>query len=279
MPLSTAMVHVEDRGYTFGDGVYEVVRVYDGHPFHLRQHLQRFRRSASAIQLPMVPSRRHWEQLSRKAIALSGYASAKLYLQLTRGAAPREHAFPRAGRPTALITIRPVGPLAVPPRRGVRVVTMPDLRWGRCDIKSINLLPNVLAKQHAKQRRAFETLLVKPGVGVTEGSSSNIFLVTRQGRIVTPPAGPTILSGITRSVAIALARQEGLDVAEAPISLQQLAQAKELFLTGTLTEVVPVVRWDNHVVGNGRPGPVTQWLAAAFRRKVEIEVNGSARSR
>ena len=268
MPLSRAAVPVEDRGYTFGDGVYEVVRVYQGVPFLLHEHLRRFVRSAAAIQLPR-PSPAQWERWVRRAVAASRYADAKLYLQLTRGVAPRDHAFPPRVRPTALVTVRPFTPLKIDPRRGVRVVTMPDIRWGRCDIKSLNLLPNVMAKQYAKRRGAFEALFIRPGVGVTEGSSSNIFLVARDGALLTPPAGPTILSGITRDVVIALARQDGLKVIESAIAAEQLAGAAELFLTGTLSEVVAVTRLDGRPVGSGRPGPCSQRLAERFRQWVQ----------
>jgi len=264
MPLSRAVISVEDRGYSFGDGVYEVVRVYGGVPFLLREHLWRFERSAQAIQLSRRPSPAQWERWARRAVAASGHDEAKLYLQLTRGVAPRDHVFPPKSRPTALVTVRPLTPFPIDPKGGVRVVTMPDIRWGRCDIKSLNLLPNVLAKQYAKQRGVFEALFIRPAVGVTEGSSSNLFLVARDGTVVTPPAGPTILSGITREAVIALARQDGLKVIEAAISPQQLAEAAELFLTGTLSEVVPVVRVDDRPVGLGRPGPFTLQLAGRF---------------
>ncbi len=277
MPLSKARVHVEDRGYTFGDGVYEVVRVYDGRPFMFLEHLRRFERSAEAIQLPLGSPVR-WERLSRRAIEASRYSEAKLYLQLTRGVAPREHPFPAHVRPTMLMTVRQVTPVDEKlRRRGVRVVTMPDLRWGRCDIKSLNLLPNVLAKQSAKQRGAYEAILIRPGLGVTEGASSNLFVVTRQGAVITPPAGPAILSGITRDAVMIVAREEGLAVAEAAVSPEQLIDAAELFLSGTLTEVLPVTRCDDRIVGTGRPGPVTMQLAGALRRWIGRHVHPPGR--
>jgi D-alanine transaminase len=278
MPLSRATVSVEDRGYTFGDGVYEVVRVYRGAPFLLREHLERFARSAEAIGLPLSPSPARWEQWVRRAMTASGYAEAKIYFSLTRGVAPREHAFPVSPKPTRLITVRPVAPSSVDPHQGVRVVTLPDLRWGRCDIKSLNLLPNILAKQQAKHQGAFEAILVRPGVGVTEGASSNLFAVLRDGMVRTPPAGPTILTGVTREAVITVARREGIAVVEAPLDLDAVNGAAELFLTGTLTEIAPVTRWDDRVVGDGRPGPVTRRLMRSFQAWIEAQLPRSSSS-
>lgn len=282
MPLSKATVSVEDRGYTFGDGVYEVVRVYRGAPFLLREHLTRFARSADAIGLPLTPPPGRWEHWVRQAVKASGYPEAKIYFSFTRGVAPREHAFPDPSKPTRLITVRPVTPPSHPshdPHQGVRVVTMPDLRWGRCDIKSLNLLPNILAKQQAKQRGAFEAVLIKPGVGVTEGASSNLFVVLRDGTVCTPPVGPTILTGVTREAVIAVARRKGIAVVEAPVDLETVATAAELFLTGTLTEIAPITRWDDRVVGDGRPGPVTRRLMESFQAWIEAQLPRSSSGR
>ena len=272
MPLSKATVPVEDRGYTFGDGVYEVVRVYRGAPFLLPEHLDRFARSAEAIGLPLTPPPARWTRWVTQAVRASRYAEAKIYFSYTRGVAPREHAFPAAPRPTRLITVRPVTPATHDPHRGVRVVTAPDLRWGRCDIKSLNLLPNVLAKQEAKRRGAFEAVLVRPGVGVTEGASSNLFVVLDDGTVRTPPIGPAILTGVTRQAVIAVSRRVGIEVVEVPIDLETVERAAELFLTGTLTEIAPITRWNDRVVGDGRPGPVTRGLMASFQTWIESQL-------
>jgi D-alanine transaminase len=273
MPLSKATVSVEDRGYTFGDGVYEVVRVYRGVPFLLREHLERFARSAEAIGLPLIPPPARWSRWVTQAVTASRYAESKVYFSYTRGTAPREHAFPASPNPTCLITVRPVTPPSPDPHRGVRVVTVPDLRWGRCDIKSLNLLPNVLAKQEAKRRGAFEAILVRRGVGVTEGATSNLFVVLSDGTIRTPPIGPAILTGVTRQAVIAVARREGLEVVEAPVDFEMLEHAAELFLTGTLTEIAPVIRWDDNTVNDGRPGPVTRRLMASFHDWIETQLS------
>jgi D-alanine transaminase len=282
MPLSKATVSVEDRGYTFGDGVYEVVRVYRGVPFLLREHLARFARSAGAIGLPLTPPPARWERWVTQAVRASRYDEAKIYFSFTRGVAPREHAFPVAPKPTRLITVRPLAPSSPAshdPHRGVRVVTMPDLRWGRCDIKSLNLLPNVLAKQQAKQRGAFEAMLVRPGVGVTEGASSNLFVVLRDGTVRTPPVGPAILTGVTRQAVIAVARRDGIGIVEAPVDLEMVNAAAELFLTGTLTEIAPITRWDDRVVGDGRPGPVTRRLIQSFHAWIEAQLASAPSAR
>jgi D-alanine transaminase len=272
LPLSKATVSVEDRGYTFGDGVYEVVRVYRGEPFLLGEHLERFARSAGAIGLPLTPPPVRWERWVTQAVRASRYDEAKVYFSYTRGAAPREHTFPAAPKPTRLITVRPVTPSSVDPHRGVRVVTMPDLRWGRCDIKSLNLLPNVLAKQEAKRRGAFEAMLVRSGIGVTEGASSNLFVVLCDGTVRTPPVGPAILTGVTRQAVIEIARRDGIGIVEAPVDLGTVNAADELFLTGTLTEIAPITRWDDRVVGDGRPGPVTLRLMQSFHDWIEAQL-------
>jgi D-alanine transaminase len=274
MPLSKATVSVEDRGYTFGDGVYEVVRVYRGAPFLLQEHLVRFARSAEAIGLPLTPAPARWARWVAQAVGASRYAEAKVYFSYTRGVAAREHVFPADPKPTRLITVRPVAPASPgsDPHRGVSVVTLPDLRWGRCDIKSLNLLPNVLAKQEAKRRGAFEAILVRSGVGVTEGASSNLFVVLRDGTVRTPSVGPAILTGVTRQAVIAVARQAGVAVVEAPVDLVVLRTAAELFLTGTLTEIAPIIRCDDQAVGDGRPGPVTRRLMERFHAWIERQL-------
>jgi len=275
MPLSKAMVSVDDRGYTFGDGVYEVVRIYRGAPFLLQEHLERFARSAEAIGLPLSPPPARWGRWVTQAVNASRYDEAKVYFSFTRGVAPREHVFPSAPKPTRLITVRPLAPASPAsndPHRGVSVVTMPDLRWGRCDIKSLNLLPNVLAKQEAKRRGAFEAILVRSGVGVTEGASSNLFVVLRDGTVRTPSIGPSILTGVTRQAVIAVARRAGVAVVEAPVDLETVTTAAELFLTGTLTEIAPITRWDDRVVGDGQPGPVTRRLMKHFHAWIEAQL-------
>lgn len=262
--LSDAVVSVEDRGFQFGDGVYEVIRTYAARPFELDAHLARLERSAQGLHLPMPFTRAQLADDVREGIRRAGYSECKVYVQITRGAAPRDHQFPAALVPTLVMTVRELRPLAEEIRaRGVCAITVEDQRWGRCDIKSVNLLPNVLARQQAAEAGVFETIFVRDGV-VTEGAVSNLMLV-RDGVVITAPEGPRILSGVTRSLVLTLARQSGLSVEERYSTRTDIESAQEVFLTGTTLEVLGIVRIDGKMIGSGQPGPVTQMLAARFR--------------
>jgi D-alanine transaminase len=263
VPLSEASVSIEDRGFQFGDGVYEVIRTYGGRPFKPDAHLARFNRSAEAIGLRQPYSAERWADHIMEGLRLAAFPEAKIYLQITRGAAPRDHAYAPDLEPTIVMTIREFRPLAASVHMaGVAAITCEDLRWGRCDIKSVNLLPNVLARQQAKQAGVFETILVRDGK-VTEGAVSNVIVVENR-TLITAPAGPRILSGVTREVVLALARQDGLHVEERYPSVEELYGASEVFLTGTTVEILAVIRVDGKAIGNGQPGPVTSGLAKRF---------------
>lgn len=264
LPLEQTRVSVEDRGFQFGDGIYEVVRTYRGTPFQLEAHLARLERSAKAIGLTMPYQARDWRDFVAEGIKRGGYEESKVYIQVTRGVAPRDHAFPAAASSTVVITIRAMKPLAQALREtGVGVVTMEDLRWGRCDIKSMNLLPNVMAKQRAHEAGAFEAVFVRDGL-VTEGAVSNV-MVVQAGALFTAPEGERILSGVTRALVLELARKEGVAVRERAVTLAELRGADEVFLSGTTVEVLAVVRVDGTVVGEGRPGKLTGLLGARFQ--------------
>lgn len=267
MPLEQATVSVEDRGYQFGDGVYEVIRTYRGAGFQVEAHLARLVRSAQAIGLPMPYSSGEWKKLVAEGLRRAGFAESKVYIQLTRGVAPRDHVFPAESRPTVVMTVRELRPLAQAVcDAGVEAITLEDLRWGRCDIKSVNLLANVLARQRATEAGAFEAIFIRDGE-VTEGSVSNV-LVVRHGILATAPEGARILSGVTRSLVLDLARKERLPVEERAVSLAELRHADEVFLCGTTVEVLPVVRIDGQVVGTGKPGALTGRLSEWFKRAV-----------
>ena len=267
MPLEEATVSVEDRGFQFGDGIYEVIRTYHGQPFQLDAHLARLERSANAIELPLSWNIQQWATHVKDGIKRSGYPESKVYLQLTRGTAPRDHVFPASAKPTAVMTVREMRPMDPTLRdSGVTVMTMDDWRWGRCDIKSVNLLPNVMARQKAKQAGAFEALFIRNGQ-VTEGAVSNVMMV-KAGRLLTAPEGERILSGVTRTIILELARKEGLQVEERFVMVEEFQRADEIFLTGTTVEVLPVIRVDGKTIGTGTPGPITQKLQAAFQRFV-----------
>lgn len=265
MPLSRAKVHVEDRGYQFGDGIYEMIRTYHGEVYFLDEHLARLEKSARAIELDLRYTRKRWKEIIIKAHRKSGFDEAKIYVQVTRGVAPRSHEFPKKIRPTTLVTVRRFEPLAPDLRKkGVSVMTLEDFRWGRCDLKSINLLANILAKNKARSQGFFEAIFVRQG-WVTEGSTSNVFAIVNN-TLVTPPEGPHLLSGITRNQVLKLARRAGMDVKERHMTLNEAYQADELFLTGTTVEILPVVQVNTHPIGDGRPGPHTHHLYSLFEQ-------------
>ncbi len=266
LPLADATVSVEDRGFQFGDGIYEVIRTYEGRPFKLESHLARLERSAQAIGLRQPYTRERWAQYILEGLRLAAFPEAKIYLQVTRGAAPRDHAYAQELEPTVVMTVRDLRPPnPTVQAAGVQAMTMEDIRWGRCDIKSVNLLANVLARQQATRAGVFEAILIREG-RVTEGSVSNV-MVVHNGILVTAPEGAHILSGVTRGIVLDLARQEGISVQERYCSRQELMEAAEVFLTGTTVEVLGVVRIDGQPIGSGAPGPVTRSLAKRFHEQ------------
>lgn len=264
LPLSEARVSVEDRGFQFGDGIYELLRVYAGVPFHLTEHLGRLEQSAQAIGIPLPYTRDRWAAVIAEAVSRSGFTDAKVYIQVTRGVAPRDHVPAGPMAPTVVVTVRAMAPPAAELyATGADVVTVPDLRWARCNIKAIGLLANVLAKQQAKERGACEALFVRDGQ-VLEGATSNVMTVQKRC-LVTPPEGPLLLPGVTRRVVLGLAQAAGVAVKEQPVTEDELHASDEVFLTGTTIEVLPVARVNGRPIGAGAPGPVTKLLMARFR--------------
>jgi D-alanine transaminase len=267
MPMAEAKVSIEDRGFQFGDGVYEVIRTYNGRPFELEAHLTRLDRSATALDLKQPYSHDDWTRHILEGIRRAAYPESKVYVQITRGVAPRDHAYSDDATPTVVMTVREFHPLDRSIQvAGVEAITTEDIRWGRCDIKSVNLLANVLARQQVKQAQVFEAILVNEGL-VTEGAVSNV-MVVQGGIVVTAPQGSRILSGITRMVVLDLARSEGLPIQERFVSQADIYEADEVFLTGTTVEVLAVIRVDGKVIGDGRPGPIARRLAARFTSRV-----------
>lgn len=263
IPWQDATVSIDDRGFQFGDAVYEVIRTYRGTPFQLEAHVARLDRSAKELFIPQPYSKAQWMQWIQHGLSLAGYQEAKIYIQITRGVAPREHSFPSQSRPTLVMTIKELQGLPSEMRRiGVAACTREDLRWGRCDIKSVNLLANVLAREEARKAGVFETIFVRDGL-VMEGALSNVMTV-RDGVVMTAPEGPRILSGVTRAVVLDLARNEDIPVEERFVPLDGLYAADEVFLTGTTLEVLGVVQIDGKTIGSGQPGPVTKTLAARW---------------
>lgn len=270
VPKSEAAVPVEDRGFLLGDGVYEVVPFYEGVPFFMDRHLQRLRFSLSEVRIDFDAD--SVAEVARQLVARNGLDQSDrsiVYVQVTRGVAPRTHYFPeKPVAPTvfgyAKAWTRPADDVW---GRGFTAITVPDRRWMRVDIKTINLLPNALAFQAAKDAGVDDAILVRDGIAI-EGAHQNFWAVI-DGVAVTHPTTNLILAGITRGVVLEVARSEGIPVAERPIQLEELAHAQELFFTGATGEVRPCVRVDAKPIGDGRVGPVTKDLSRAFLRLVE----------
>ncbi|MDK9720358.1 MAG: D-amino-acid transaminase [Rhodospirillales bacterium] len=271
LPLSVAGVHVEDRGYQFADGVYEVVAVANGHAIDEEAHLARLDYSLKEMSLAWPVSKAALKHILKRMVALNRLVNGLLYLQITRGVSRRDHGFPKPGVPPALVVtaknMKPVSPELL--EKGVAVVTMPDLRWKRCDIKSVSLLPNILAKQAAKDMGAYEAWLLDDKGYVTEGSSTNAWIVTDKGEIVTRPLGAPILAGVTRRAILALAKEAGLKPVERPFKPAEALKAKEAFLTSATSWALPITRIDGKPVGDGKPGPITLRLRALYAQAVE----------
>jgi D-alanine transaminase len=265
LPHAAAQVHVEDRGMQFADGVYEVIAVLDCRLVDRTLHHDRLERSLRELRIAVPMSRPALDAVLDEVVRRNRVREGIVYLQVGRGAAPRNHAFPRDVRPSVVVTARRAQPASARAlTEGVRVITVPDQRWRRCDIKSIALLPNVLAKQAAVEVGAYEAWQIDEAGLVTEGAHSNAWIVEAEGTIVTRPESRDILGGITRKRLIGLARSAGLSVAERPFTPQQAKAAREAFLTSTSSFVVPVVEIDEAVVANGRPGTVTEGLRRLY---------------
>ena len=274
MPIEQAKVPVLDRGFIFGDGVYEVIPSYSGHPFRLREHLVRLQSSLATVRIENPYSLDRWEELVREIVARNPWEDQGVYLQVTRGVAPRDHAFPKGATPTVFMM---ANAMVTPPQslreRGVAAITVPDTRWLRCDIKSLSLLANCLLRQAAVDAGAVESVLLREGM-LTEGSASNIFLV-KNGVIITPPKSNFILPGITYDVVIELARANGLPLEIRQVSEAEVRSADELWLTSSTKEVLPISTLDGKPVGlgesAGKPGPMAarmNQLYQDFKRTV-----------
>lgn len=263
MDISEAKVPVEDRGFLFADAVYEVIRFYNGQLFYYDAHFQRLLDSLDGLGLPHPDGLTNLRQVCQDLIETNDLVDGTVYLQITRGSAPRTHGFPENPEPNFVVIARAkeaLDPAAV--EQGVATITLPDIRWGLCYLKTTGLLPNVLGKQRAHEEGAFEALLVRDGL-VTEGTSSNVFMVEK-GTIYTYPLA-NILPGVTRSIVLDLARKAGYTVSEQGLPLDRYLQANEVFLSGTTSEVMPVVSIDDQTIGSGSAGPVAMTLFEAYQ--------------
>jgi D-alanine transaminase len=267
VPRAEARVSVEDRGFVFGDGVYEVLRAVNGRLFATRFHNDRLERSLEGvrIRLPSGDSPARFVEIGKQLLRENHLTDgeATLYMQITRGATTRAHYFPPPDiTPTVYVSVARFTPYTELARTGASAISHPDLRWGRCDLKTLNLLPNVLASQTAKESGAFEAMLIRDGV-ITEGAKTNFFGVV-DATLRTHPCDNHILPGITRSVLERIARDLAISIDETPIKVAEIPRLTELFLTGTTTDVMPVVKLDDRPVGSGKPGELTRRLQRAL---------------
>lgn len=267
-----AVVHIEDRGYQFADGVYEVCEIFDGQIVDETRHLDRLERSLRELAIRMPVSRAPLRVILREVVRRNRVKDGLVYLQVTRGVARRDHAFPSPDTPPALVVTaksiaRAKGDALA--AEGVAVITLPDNRWARVDIKSVGLLPNAIAKQRAKDAGAREAWFVDRDGFVTEGSSTTAWIVTKEGALVTRPNGTDILPGITRITATEVARRQGLKVEERKFTVEEAKAAREAFMTAATMIVTPIVRIDGASVANGHPGSVAMQLRAAFHDVAE----------
>lgn len=266
LPHAQAVIHVDDRGHHFADAVYEVLPVVKGRLCHLDQHLDRLERSLGALAISWPLPRRVFPVVLAQVVRRNRLNDGLVYVQASRGAAPRNHTFPIDTPSSLVISAWPhSGPAAAMIEQGVRVAAQPDLRWKRSDIKATGLLPNVLARQSAREAGAFEAWLINERGFVTEGSATNVFIVAPDGALLTHPADTSILAGVTRANVLKLARNLGLEVGERPFTLAEALRAREAFITGTTMMVMPVIRVDDATIGDGKPGPITLRLRELYQ--------------
>lgn len=264
LPASQAKISVLDRGFVFGDGVYEVIPVYGGHLFRLSQHLKRLDDSLVAIRIAPPLSHDRWRDILTQLVRQNGGGDLSIYLQITRGVAPRDHAFPKGVEPTVFAMATPLK--AVPPdilAHGVAAITVADNRWLQCNIKAITLLANVLARQQALDMGAAEAILLRDGIA-NEGAASNLFIV-KDRTLYTPPKSAQLLPGITRDLILELAAANHLPFHEHPISESALRGANEVWLTSSTKEILPVTQLDGKKIGAGQPGPLWSRMLAFYQ--------------
>lgn len=265
VPHGEAAVHIEDRGYQFADGVYEVVPVIHGKMIDEDPHLDRLDYSLRELRIAWPVGRASLKLILRELLHRNELRDGLLYLQITRGVAPRDHKFPKSAKPALVVTTKRLKPTASAlVKNGVPVISVPDIRWQRCDIKSISLLPNILAKQAAVEAGAFEAWQVDGDGFVTEGTSTNAWIVTKDDVIVTRLANHDILNGITRQAVLRLTNSAGVTFEERAFTLAEARAAREAFLTSSSGHVLPITRIDGQPIGDGKPGPVTKRLRAAY---------------
>ncbi|PYZ97075.1 D-amino-acid transaminase [Alteribacter lacisalsi] len=263
-----AAVPLEERGHQFGDGVYEVIRYYNGHGFMLEEHLERLEKSAGEIRIDLDGGIGRIKEIIEEGVEKSGLKDCYVYLQVTRGIAPRNHLFPKETKPSVSMTVKPASALTRDMvENGVAAVTHADERWANCYIKSLNLLPNILAKQTASEKGCYEAILHKDG-RVTEASSSNAFIV-KDDTIITTPLSREILPGITRAALKDVCDTAGIRFDEQHFTVREMKQADEVFITSTTSEVLPVTTIDGDPVKDGKPGNMTKLVLELFQARTQ----------
>ena len=261
-----AVVHIEDRGFQFADGVYEVWSVFDGRLADFEGHMTRLHRSLNALKIDIPMSTGSLGVVLRETIRRNRVRDGLVYLQVTRGTASRDHAFPTDTAPSVIVTAKRLD-LAkgeAMAAKGAAGVTRPDIRWGRCDIKTVGLLPNVLAKQAARERGAYECLMYDEMGLVTEGASTNAWIVDENGKLRTRDTQANILRGVTRTMLMELIAEEGVEMDERPFTVDEAKRAREVFVTASSTFVMPLVSLDGVRIGEGKPGPVATRLRERY---------------
>ena len=285
LPHASAGVSIEDRGYQFADGIYEVVEIFEGELIDEAPHMARLDRSLRELAMARPMSDAALALVLREVVARNRVRDGMVYIQVTRGVAARDHAFPKPGtKPGLVVTARAIDPALgfAKASKGIRVITLPDERWARPDIKTISLLPNVLARQRAKEQGAGEAWLVGRDGRITEGAATNAWIVTAEGRIVTHAIDRSILEGVTRRTLLGLIARQGLVLEERAFTAEEAYAAREAFVTGATTLVMPVVAIDDRPIGNGEPGPIATMLRRDFhitagRTRLTFRSNAASR--
>jgi D-alanine transaminase len=274
IPHTNASVHIEDRGYQFADGVYEVFAVHDGNLVGEQGHLDRLKHSLVSLQIDWPMAKRSFMVVVKEVVRRNHVKFGLVYIQITRGVARRDHPFPTNTQSAIVVTARKMPPLDKNVlNKGVKVITIPDIRWKRKDIKSISLLPNCLGKQQAREAGAFEAWQYDGEGNITEGTSSNAWIVTKDGELVTKQIGSTILNGITRLAVLESAREAGYSVSERAFSIEEAHNAKEAFITSSTSHVKAVTQIDDKIIGNGHVGELTSKLLDLYVDYIE-EIGG-----
>ena len=269
---SNAKISVEDRGFLFADSVYELISVFNKKIVDIDQHLNRLKSSLNKVKLKYNFNKKKIRKIINKLIKLNNVINGYIYIQITRGVAERKHEFPKQYKPTTIIFTRNLNVDKKIYKKGVKIITIPDLRWLRRDIKTTSLLPNVLSKQLAVEKNAFESWLIDNG-NITEGSTSNAWIIKSSNTIITHPANTKILKGVTRDTIIKILKKNNFNVIEKPFNLIEAKNAKEAFITSSTLSVLPVVKIDNYNISNGKPGDITKKIMYLYNNYINKNKN------